>query len=186
MIETDRLILRELRDNDREAVFAVNGDSRVNSWLGGPIDRAQSDASLDRISAHIRDHGFSFWGAEYRPEKRLIGMIGLGHMPTDLPPAPAIEIGWRLAPDYWGRGLAVEGATAVLKWAFANLAIDEVVAITSGINARSQAVMRRIGMLEDPSRGFDHPRVGEDDPLRRHVLYAAHRSTWRAISRPMV
>jgi RimJ/RimL family protein N-acetyltransferase len=177
MIETERLVLRPFQEADKESVFRVNGDSRVMDWLGGPIDRATSDATVDRINAHIRDHGFGFWAAEYRPDNRLIGMIGLGRMPSDLPPAPAVEAGWRLAPEYWGRGLAAEGATAALKWAFAHLATEEVVAITSVTNLRSQAVMRKSGMVEDPTRAFDHPQVGEDDPQRRHVLFVANRPT---------
>jgi RimJ/RimL family protein N-acetyltransferase len=176
MIQTERLILRSFRDSDREAAFQVNGDSRVSDWLGGPIDRAGSDASLDRINAHIEAHGFGFWAAEYRPDRRLIGMIGLWHMRPDLPPAPAIEVGWRLAPDYWGRGLAVEGATAVLAWAFANLSIEDVVAITAASNFRSQSVMRRCGMREDPSRAFEHPQLGEGHPLRRHLVFVARRA----------
>jgi RimJ/RimL family protein N-acetyltransferase len=177
MIETERLILRPFRETDGDAAFQVNGDSRVSDWLGGPLDRAASDAMIDRCNAHIRDHGFGFWAAEYRPEARLIGMIGVRHMPTDLPPAPAIEAGWRLAFDYWGRGLASEGAAAAIAWAFKDLATQEVIAITAVGNLASQRVMRRCGMIEDPLRRFAHPRLAEDHPLRQHVVYVARASS---------
>lgn len=174
-IETARLILRPFREEDRPAFAALNGDPRVSDWLGGPIDRAASDAILDRINAHVAEHGFGFWAAELKAERRLVGMIGIRRMPAELPCAPAIEAGWRLAPAAWGQGLAAEGGRAALDWGFAHLPDDEIIAITAVGNLRSQAVMRRIGMVEQPERAFDHPLLPEDHPLRRHVLYAATR-----------
>jgi len=174
-IETARLILRPFREEDRAAFASLNGDPRVSDWLGGPIDRAASDLILDRINAHIAEHGFGFWAAELRAERRLAGMIGIRRMPEELPCAPAIEAGWRLAPDLWGQGLAAEGARAALDWGFAHLPDDEIIAITAIGNLRSQAVMRRIGMVEQPKRAFDHPLLPQGHPLRRHVVYAARR-----------
>jgi RimJ/RimL family protein N-acetyltransferase len=172
-IETGRLILRPFRDADRDAFAALNGDPRVSDWLGGPIDRAQSDAGVDRINTHIAEHGFGFWAAERKADGRLIGMIGLKRMGLELPPGPAIEAGWRLTPDAWGQGLVTEGAQAALAWGFAQLQVREIIAITAVGNLRSRAVMQRIGMTEQPGREFDHPGLAEDHPLRRHVVYAA-------------
>lgn len=174
MIETDRLILRPYREDDREAFAALNADPRVGAWLAGTLDRAASDAMMDRINAHIAEHGFGLWGAERKADRRLIGFIGLAVVKADaLPIGPAIEMGWRLVPEAWGQGLASEGAAAALAWAFANLDAPEIVAFTADTNLASQGVMRKIGMVADPSRDFDHPRLAEDHPLRRHVVYAA-------------
>lgn len=176
MIETARLILRRYREDDREAFAALNGDPRVGAWLGGTQDRAASDATMDRINAHIAEHGFGLWGAERKADGRLIGFVGLAVVKADaLPVGPTIEMGWRLIPEAWGQGLASEGATAALAWAFANLDAPEIVAFTAATNLASQGVMRRIGMVADPSRDFDHPRLAEDHPLRRHVVYTARR-----------
>jgi RimJ/RimL family protein N-acetyltransferase len=180
VIETARLILRPFRDADRDAFAALNGDPRVSDWLGGPIDRAASDAGVDRINGHIAEHGFGFWAAERKSDGRLIGMIGLKHMAAELPPAPAIETGWRLSPDAWGQGFAAEGAQAAVAWGFAHLPADEIIAITAIGNRRSQAVMRRIGMVEHPARSFDHPGLAEAHPLRRHVVYVATREPQRS------
>lgn len=173
MIETARLILRPFRDADRDAFAAINGDPKVSGWLGGPVDRAASDAGIDRINAHIAEHGFGFWAAERKADGRLIGMIGLKQIAPELPPAPAIEAGWRLSPDAWGQGYVTEGAKATLAWGFAQIPACEIVAITAVGNLRSRAVMQRIGMVEQPDRAFDHPLLPEGHPLRRHVLYAA-------------
>lgn len=175
MIETARLILRAFREDDRAPFAAINGDPRVSDWLGGPISPAQSDATIDRINAHIATHGFGFFAAERKADGRLIGMIGLQPIRDDLPPAPGVELGWRLAPDAQGTGLATEGAAAVLAWGFANLDRDELLAFTAESNLRSQAVMTRIGMRHDPARDFDHPVLADDHPLRRHVVFVARR-----------
>jgi RimJ/RimL family protein N-acetyltransferase len=175
VIETARLILRPFREADRGPFAAINGDPRVSDWLGGSIDRAASDAAIDRSNAHIAEHGFGFWAAQRGQDGRLIGMIGLKRMAPQLPPAPAIEAAWRLAPEAWGQGFAVEGAQAALAWGFANIRPDEIIAITVASNLRSLAVMRRIGMVEHPERSFDHPFLPEGHPLRRHLVYAAPR-----------
>lgn len=174
MIETPRLILRAFREADLADFAEVNGDPRVHAWLGGPIDRAASDAIAVRINTHIARHGFGLWAAELKAAGRVAGFIGLAHV-EDLPMGPVIEMGWRLSPDTWGQGLASEGAKAALDWAFANLDADEIVAFTAETNLASQGVMRKIGMIHDPSRDFDHPRLAEDHPLRRHVLFAVRR-----------
>jgi RimJ/RimL family protein N-acetyltransferase len=174
VIETARLILRPWREADRQPFAAINGDPRVNEWLGGPIDRAQSNAVMERIQAQIAADGFGFFAAELKAGGRLVGMIGLRRQ-ADAPPGPCLELGWRLAAEAQGQGLATEGAQAALDWAFATQHAGEILAWTAATNLRSQAVMRRIGMTPDPARDFDHPTLAEDHPLRRHVVFAAKR-----------
>ena len=86
-----------------------------------------------------------------------------------------MEIGWRLATAYWGRGLATEGARRVLQHAFSELGLTEIVAFTVPANWPSRRVMEKIGMKHDPAEDFDHPRLPEGHPLRRHVLYRVKR-----------
>lgn len=174
MIETDRLVLRPWRDGDRDAVAVINGDPQVHDWLGGPIPAAATFAMMNRINAAIARDGFGLWAAERWADGRLTGMIGLSRVAAgDLPLGPCVEVGWRLHPDLWGQGLASEGAWAALQWGFATGGLDEIVAFTAETDLASQAVMRRIGMTPDPARDFDHPRLAQDHPLRRHVVWAA-------------
>ena len=176
MIVSDRLVLRRWTDADRPAFAAINGDPRVHDWLGGPISPQAADALIDRINAGIDVNGFGFWAAERRADGRLAGMIGLSRVAAgDLPVGPCVEIGWRLHPDLWGQGLASEGARAALDWGFGPGALAEILAFTAETNLASQAVMRRIGMAPDPALDFDHPRLAEGHPLRRHVVWTARR-----------
>jgi RimJ/RimL family protein N-acetyltransferase len=176
VIVSDRLVLRRWTDADRPAFAAINGDPRVHDWLGGPISPQAADALIDRINAGIDVNGFGFWAAERRADGRLAGMIGLSRVAAgDLPVGPCVEIGWRLHPDLWGQGLASEGARAALDWGFGPGALAEILAFTAETNLASQAVMRRIGMAPDPALDFDHPRLAEGHPLRRHVVWTARR-----------
>jgi RimJ/RimL family protein N-acetyltransferase len=101
----------------------------------------------------------------------LIGMVGLHRMSPAMPIAPGVEIGWRLHPDYWSHGYATEAAKASLDYGFGQGGLTEIVSFTTTVNARSQAVMQRIGMVRDVGGDFDHPLLPEGSPLRRHVLY---------------
>jgi len=171
VIETERLILRPYREADRDDFAEVNGHPDVGAWLSGVLDRGQSDALMDRLAGLMATQGFGFWAAERKADHRVVGAIGLLVMTDDLPQTGDVQIAWRLHPEAQGEGLATEGAAAVRDWAFANLPINELLAITAETNVRSQAVMRKLGMAHDPAADFDHPRLAEDHPLRRHVLF---------------
>jgi len=99
----------------------------------------------------------------------FIGFVGLAVPKFEASFTPCVEIGWRLARSAWGHGYASEAAMAVLDHGFNTLMLNEIVSFTSVGNLRSRAVMERIDMqlVEE----FDHPRLSEDHPLRRHVLY---------------
>lgn len=171
MIGTGRLVLRAPVDADRDAVAAINADPKVGAWLGGVRDRAESDAFVDRIQAQFAEHGFGFYVVERRTDRRVIGLTGIWYVPEPNPLAGQVEIGWRFAPDAWGQGYATEAARAALDYGF-DLSIDEIVAFTARTNMASQAVMRRLGMVHDPARDFEHPQLVDGDPLKPHVVFA--------------
>jgi RimJ/RimL family protein N-acetyltransferase len=175
MLSTERLVLREWRAADRTPFAAMNADPRVMEHFPATQTRAESDAFADRIAAHFDEHGYGLWAVEPRDGSAgFLGFVGLQHVSFAAPFAPAVEIGWRLAYDAWGRGYATEAARAALGYAFGEAALDEVVSFTTVANERSQAVMRKIGLRRDPAGDFDHPRV--DDPrIRPHVLYRIRR-----------
>ena len=103
----------------------------------------------------------------------FIGFIGMATLTFAITgvPEPTVEIGWRLAHKFWGKGYATEGARAVVRYAFETVKLKEIVAIAAPANVRSRRVMEKIGMKHRPALGFDHPRIAEGHPLRKHVLY---------------
>ena len=125
----------------------------------------------DRIEEHFRSNGFGLYAAELQTDGRFIGYVGL-HTPSfQAHFTPCIEIGWRLASDVWGRGLATEGAHAVVRYGFQQLRLGEIVSFTVPANQRSIRIMQKLGMTRDPADDFEHPNLPADHPLRGHVLY---------------
>jgi RimJ/RimL family protein N-acetyltransferase len=173
-LRTPRLVLREWRDQDYEPFAALSADPAVMEMLPPLPDRAASDAWIAETRAHWAEHGFGLWAVELPGEASLIGVVGLHLVPFPAP-FPPVEIGWRLARSYWGRGYAVEAACAAIDDGFRRLGLDEIVAFTVPANRRSWQVMERLGMSRDPSEDFDHPHFPEGHRLRRHVLYRARR-----------
>jgi RimJ/RimL family protein N-acetyltransferase len=115
---TERLVLRAWREEDKPSFAAINADPMVMEHFARPLTRDQSDAFVDRLSATLKDGGMTFFAAEEKASGRFIGVIGLLPVPAKLPIAPAVQLGWRLASDIWGQGLATEGARAVLRAGF--------------------------------------------------------------------
>ena len=128
------------------------------------LDRAQSDALVDRVQAHFAERGYGPWALELPGEAAFIGFTGLFDVTMDVHFAPTVEIGWRLAPAYWGRGLAREAAETALDFAFERLRLPEVVAFTTPPNRRSWGLMERLGMRRDPAEGFRPPTPGSGSP----------------------
>jgi RimJ/RimL family protein N-acetyltransferase len=161
----------------------MNADPTVMEFFAATLSRSQSDSLVDSFAAEMAEHGFCPWAAEVRDDGTLAGFIGLHTVPASLSFAPAVEIGWRLARPWWGRGLATEGASAALRFGFEVLELDEIVSFTAVVNQRSQRVMQRLGMSRAPGEDFDHPHVPEGHPVRPHVLYRLTATDWRARSR---
>ena len=171
VLETERLILRRWRKEDRVPFRKMNADPRVMEFFPATLSPKESDALADRIERHFEERGFGLFAAELKEVGELVGFIGLSVPDFDAPFMPEVEIGWRLAAEYWGRGLATEAAREVLRNGFEVLGLETVVSFTVPANARSRRVMEKIGMRHDPCEDFDHPRLPIGHPLRRHVLY---------------
>jgi RimJ/RimL family protein N-acetyltransferase len=171
VIETSRLSLRLWQPSDRVPFALMNGDPRVMEFMPACLSPAESDAVADRIQAHFEQHGFGLYAAELRDEHRFIGFVGVSVPNFDAHFTPCVEIGWRLAAADWGRGFATEGASAVAAYAFENPQLNELVSFTVPMNTKSRCVMEKLGMTHDPSDDFDHPKLPNGHPLRRHVLY---------------
>lgn len=173
MIETERLILRRWRDNDRPAFAAICADPEVMQWLGGVLTREQADERIDRVEATFERVGYGRFLIERKADSRFLGWCGVMPCHESVTPiAGQPEMGWRLIRDAWGEGYASEAARAALDDAFGRLGMAEVLAYTSPANLRSQAVMQRLGMAREAHRDFDHPNITEGD--RRSVVYVAY------------
>jgi RimJ/RimL family protein N-acetyltransferase len=170
-IRTERLLLRQFRDDDLLHLSQINRDPAVMEFIGQPLNDDQSKAMIERSRLSWHENGFGKFAVEVPDVADFIGYVGLALPAFHSPFTPCVEIGWRLASQYWGHGYATEGAKSVKDFAFNDIGLREIVSFTALQNYRSRRVMEKIGLIRDPRDDFDHPNVAKDDPLRAHVLY---------------
>jgi RimJ/RimL family protein N-acetyltransferase len=175
---TDRLLLRRWRESDRAPFAGLNADPEVMEHFPALLSREQSDVLVDRIDADLQQRGYGLWAVEVRETGRFIGFTGLLAATFPAPFTPAVEVGWRLARPAWGHGYATEAAEAAVAVGFGDAGLEEIVSMTAPGNARSRAVMERLGMTRDLDGDFEHPKIPAGHRLRTHVLYRLPRSAW--------
>ncbi len=178
MIKTNRLILRPWRKDDLESFAELNADSRVMEHFPSVKTFEESTKEYESILEQFKTQGYGWWAVSELNKNNFIGFIGLRYIDFPASFTPNIEIAWRLAYDYWGKGYATEGAHASLEYGFKVLKLPEIISFTSTLNIRSQAVMKRIGMHHCPEYDFDHPKLPEGHPLRKHVFYQLKSNEW--------
>jgi len=165
-----------------ESIFTTSGEqwrrqrammdpafAQARLQVAFPVMAAATEAMLARLAARWREEGFAFAGAFLREGGGLAGMVGLMRVRPDMPFAPAVEIGWRIAAAHQRRGLAEEAARAWLAHNFGALGLREIVAFTVPANEASWRLMEKLGMRR--AGAFDHPALPEGHTLRRHLLY---------------
>jgi RimJ/RimL family protein N-acetyltransferase len=149
----------------------MNADPAVMEYFPAPLSPAQSAAMIERIERCIDDRGYGLWAVEMPAHAAFLGFVGLAPVEIEVAFAPAVELGWRLARPFWGRGIATEAALAAMRFGLEDLRLSGLVAYTAEGNLRSRAVMERLGMRRDPAEDFTHPGLPASHPLAAHVLY---------------
>jgi len=173
-LRTPRLLLRYWREADLEPFAAMNADSEVMRYYPAPLTREESDSLATKARAELETSGWGLWAVE-RDDGSFIGYVGLADRRSTAHVVPAVEVGWRLARENWGRGYATEAARAAVAYGFDEVGLDEIVSFTAVVNLRSRRVMERLGMTHDPGDDFEHPLLPEGHLLRPHVLYRLRR-----------
>jgi RimJ/RimL family protein N-acetyltransferase len=128
---------------------------------------------MDDLKANISRDGYGFTALEIKQTAECIGFCGLAdaHAEEGLKTG-GVEIGWRLAPQYWGKGYATEAAKRLLRFGFEELALEEIISFAVKGNQKSFAIMERLGMKHDKANDFDHTRVPDTHPhLKSHLYY---------------
>jgi RimJ/RimL family protein N-acetyltransferase len=169
--ETRRLVLRTFVAEDLPLYAALNADPEVYATLSGePLSRQDSDDTAAWAQDLFDAEGIGLLAVERRVDRTFVGMCGLHHQasyPGD------VEVGWRLAREYWGHGYATEAAAAWLDRGFGALGLDRIISITDSDNHRSLAVMARLGMT------FDHAASIIDEGVEHDaVVYAITADRW--------
>ncbi|QLB50080.1 GNAT family N-acetyltransferase [Streptococcus sanguinis] len=170
ILETDRLILRDLQESDLPALIAMNQDPEVMQYFPKPYSQAESLRLYQGIQDEAKAYGYSLWAVEEKTSQEFIGLVGQHHSDLRIfAGKEAIEIGWRLRKEFWNRSYATEAAQACLDFAFQQAGLSEVYSFTSLLNLPSQKVMQKLGM--EFVKEFNNEKVPAASPLYRHTLY---------------
>lgn len=170
IIETDRLGLRHWKESDVPIFVDMNKDPRVMEFFPKLLSEEETLTMVNRIRCSFAENGFGLWAVEVKDSKQFIGFLGLSIPGFEASFTPCVEIGWRFAHRYWGKGYAQEAGRACLGYGFSVLGLGRIVSFTSAINKRSINVMEKIGMKY--VMNFNHPKLESGSSLQKHVLYA--------------
>ncbi len=176
-LKTKRLLLRQWRDKDFIDFARLNSDPEVMEFLPKILSVKESNSLAEKIITLISEYGWGFWAVECTNNNSFIGFVGLHEPKYELPVKPCVEIGWRLAREYWGKGYATEAGNASLEFAFKTLNLNEIYSFTSVKNKKSEAVMKRLQLINTQSN-FDHPSIPVDSQCSEHVLYKINKEKW--------
>jgi ribosomal-protein-alanine N-acetyltransferase len=153
---TDRLILRAMTPDDAEAVFSLNSNAEVMRWTGEPPFQSLEEAT--EALAQYPDFdtvGYGRWGCVLKENNELIGFCGLKYL-DDL---DAVDLGYRLLPEYWGQGFATEACLASVRFGFDVLKLDRIIGLVLRENHASIRVLEKVGMVFDSEFDYDGYRV---------------------------
>lgn len=179
--ETERLILRDWREEDWDPFWRHCNTPAVMQWLGGVADEAVMAAANERVESYRRDHGFTFWVLERKDDGghlagEIIGFCGLKLCNEENGPVGDVEAGWRLREDAWGKGYAKEAAIASLRLGFERFGAPHIIALTVKENAPSWGLMRRLGMQRREDLDFESNVFGPEAV----IVYLITRDQWKA------
>lgn len=179
---TDRLFLREWEEADRTRFYERMNRPDVMRHLGGVQTFEEWERPFERVVGFQRDFGHTFWVIEEKSGGKILGFCGLKRVNSEgTSMTGQFEIGWRLHPDAWGKGIAKEAAMASLDLAFNRFDAPHVVALTVDDNRESWGLMKRLGMTRRPDLDFVDPRYGPElNPVIVYRIDAAHWPAARA------
>ncbi len=149
----------------------MNAHPQVMEFFPALWTREESDTVFDKFQVFFRDRGWGLWAIEEKSTGNYVGFTGLNIPSFEAPFLPAIEIGWRLLPEFWNKGFATEAALESLRFGFDVLKLAEIVSFTAVGNVKSQRIMEKIGMQRKQEWDFLHPRVPDGSVLKAHVVY---------------
>lgn len=176
ILTTDRLILRTWKPSDITLMAAINSDPLVMEYFPATQDIVATQTSIDYINQHYKKFGYGVYAVEMKDTHEFIGFAGLNHPSFEIPNfkpmgLPIVEILWRLSSKQWGKGYATEAASVVLRYAFTELNLEEIISFAVAANFKSRRVIEKIGLHHSAKDDFNHPKLEEKSPLRRQVLY---------------
>ncbi len=169
LFTSQRLGFRKWSLGDLDDFAKMNADPAVMEFFPSALSREETEGFISRLIAHYDKYGHCYFATEVKETEDLIGFIGLAYQTYESHFTPAVDIGWRLKKSAWSLGYATEGAQRCLEHAFDDLGLTSVFSTCTISNARSENIMKKIGMTR--IEVFNHPRLKDFPDYRECILY---------------
>lgn len=171
LFKSERLGFRVWKKSDLAYYISMNSDQEVMRYFPEEfrLNAKGSAKSIQSFMEHYHKFGYTYFAVDFIEKGEFIGFIGMKTISYDAFFSPGVDIGWRLRKEYWGRGLATEGAIASRDYFFRNFEIGRLISLTPVQNQASWNVMEKMGMKK--LGFFNHPMIDDEDPLAEHVVY---------------
>jgi len=165
--ETLRLLLRYFTWNDLNDMATIYADPIGMAFRGSPRTFEETQQVFKWIFDNYSKDGFEMWAIIHKADQKLIGCCGL--IPQVVDGQQETEMGYILAKEYWGQGLATEAAFAVRNYGFEKLGCDRIIALINPKNLASQNVAQKIGLIYEKDTTHSEKTV---------CVYAIHKSSF--------
>jgi len=165
-----RIGFRLWEEKDLENLHTLCSNVRVMEHFPSPLDKEQTEHFLHRLMKVYNETKTCYYAVESLSTSAFMGFIGVTYQDYEAPCCPAFDIGWRLLPDFWGKGYATEGAKRSMEYAFEHLDLEHIMAVCTSTNKPSERVMQKIGMQKKGS--FKHPKLVNYPALETCIWYS--------------
>lgn len=158
LIETKRLVLREITMQDAENLFQLHSHPDVQKYTGEPVveSMAEMEKAIRARITRYEQYGYGRWATFLKEGNQFVGWAGLAYLPE----FDEIDLGYRFLPEFWGKGIATEASEAILHYGFQTLKLNRIIAIALPENLASIRVMEKVGM--DFEKMAPYEPEGED------------------------
>ena len=160
LIETERLFLRKITLDDKEALFKLHSNLAVQKYTGEPVVNSieEIETTIHARINNYKKYGYGRWATILKNGMQFAGWAGLAYLPE----FDEIDLGYRFLPEYWGAGIATEASRAILTYGFDTLKLKKIIAIAMRENKASIKVMEKIGMEFDKFAPYE---IGSEDAI---------------------
>jgi len=160
IIETERLILREMVIDDAQDMLRLHSNHQVQKHTGEDVITSLEEIrnKIKEFQSRDENRGFGRWVTILKKGKQFVGWAGLAYLPE----FDEIDLGYRFLPEYWGLGIATEASRAILTYGFDSLKLSKIIAIAMKENKASIKVMEKVGMEFDKFAPYE---LGSEDAV---------------------
>lgn len=175
ILSSERLLFRELVENDKADIFELDADPEVHRYLGNHPINSMEEASntIQHVRRQYIENGIGRWALEVKASGECIGWCGYKIENREWKTGPYMDLGYRLKRKHWGKGYGFEAASCCLTYGFEQMELKEICAAADIDNRASNRIIQKLGLEWKKTFEFDGStcnwyELNRKDWLRSH------------------